>query len=66
MRTFFAELRSGNTDTLRHVFFDAPDLAEAMQYLRFYCLGHEENNVKWEVQNIGAYKVKGRKYVRLG
>lgn len=66
MRTFFAELRSDNTDTIRHVFFDAPDLQEAMQYLRFYLLGIEECGFKSEIQSIGAYKVKGRKYVRLG
>lgn len=66
MRTFFAELRQGNSDTLRNVFLDAPDLTQAMQYLTFFCLGAETFGGKYEVHSISAYKTKGRKYERLG
>ena len=66
MRTFFAEIREGNTDTLVNYHFDAPDLHTAVQHLAFFCLGAQKFGGKLEVQSIGAYKVKGRKYVRLG
>jgi len=65
MRTFFTEIREGNTDTLNNYHFDAPSLSEAMAYLNFFCLGAERFGGKLEVQSINAYKVKGRKYVRL-
>ena len=65
MRTCFCEIREGNTDTLKNYHFDAPSLSEAMTYLNFFCLGAERFGGKLEVQSINAYKVKGRKYVRL-
>lgn len=66
MRTFFCEIREGNTDTLVNYEFTAPDLVTAMQHLTFFCLGAQKFGGKLEVQAVGAYKVKGRKYVRLG
>jgi hypothetical protein len=65
MRTFFCEIREGNTDTVVHYHFDAPDLTQAMQYLNFFTLGASKFGGKLEIHSISAYKTKGRKYVRL-
>lgn len=66
MKTFFADIRSGNTQTVDSVQFDAPDIQQAMQCLHFFTQGYAQCGFKLEVQSISEHKTKGRKYVRLG
>lgn len=66
MKIFYADIRSGNTQAVDSVQFDASDIQQAMRCLQFFTLGYAQCGFKMEVQSISEHKTKGRKYVRLG